>query len=228
MYRIGVIEDEPAYRRELQNAIAECTDGSEHRIQCFDCGEQFLQSGWATEKYGVLFIDIELPGMNGMELARKLRQGGYCDLIVFTTNFEEYVYEGYEVEAFRYLRKPVRIQDIAVCMERADRIMQEKMLVFMFKRKRYSIPYRDISYISSYGHYLTVHTREQDYDWKYLLKELQPQLPEQFVRCHRSFIVNLDYMRRLDGKRMFLKTGEEIDVAGGYLEDVRRAISRMI
>ncbi len=228
MYRIGVIEDEPAYRRELQNAIAECTDGSEHRIQCFDCGEQFLQSGWVTEKYGVLFIDIELPGMNGMELARKLRQRGYCDLIVFTTNFEEYVYEGYEVEAFRYLRKPVRIQDIAVCMERADRIMQEKMLVFTFNRKRYSIPYRDISYISSYGHYLTVHTREQDYDWKYLLKELQPQLPEQFIRCHRSFIVNLDYMRRLDGKRMFLKTGEEIDVAGGYLEDVRRAISRMI
>lgn len=228
MYRVGLIEDEPVYRQELQEAVAKCDGGDNQRICCFASGEEFLQSKWDAAEYAVLFIDIELPGMNGMELARRLRQCGYGNLIVFTTNFEEYVYEGYEVEAFRYLRKPVRIQDIAVCMERARRIMQEKMLVFSFNRRRYSIPYQDISYISSYGHYLTVHTREQDYDWKCLLKELQPQLPEQFVRCHRSFIVNLDYMRRLDGKRMFLKTGEEIDVAGGYLESVRKAISRMV
>lgn len=228
MIKLAIIEDEAVYCRELENAIRNSCDEETPEITCFPSGEAFLSSDWQAVQYEVIFLDIELSERNGMEVARILRQSGYGGMLVFTTNYEQYVYEGYEVEAFRYLRKPVREDDIRACMERIVQGVQRKALTFSFNRKVYSIPYRDISYISSSGHYLTVHTREQEYQWKYLLKDLQFELPEQFVRCHRSFVVNLDYMRKLDGKRMVLKTGEIIDVASSYLRSVRKAISRTI
>ncbi|WP_343208335.1 LytTR family DNA-binding domain-containing protein [Anaerolentibacter hominis] len=228
MLKIAVIEDEPHYSRELTSAILACTCPEQLKINCFVSGEAFLSSQWQETAYTAVFIDIELNGMNGMELARLLRQKGYQAMIVFTTNYEQYVYDGYEVEAFRYLRKPVKMQEIQVCIDRMGQDRSSSSLIFSFKRQKYCIPYQDILYISSYGHYLTIHTREQDYEWKYLLKDLQPRLPGRFVRCHRSFVVNLDYMRKLDGKQILLSNGEKIDAAAGYLEDVRRAVSRLV
>lgn len=231
MLNIAVIEDQPVYSRELTEEIMACSCHEQPEITCFESGEAFFASGWRNASYAAVFIDIELNGMDGLdglEAARCLRQKGYRAMIVFTTNHEQFVYEGYEVEAFRYLRKPVKRQEIQACIERMEKDMDSSALIFSFNRKKYCIPYRDILYISSCGHYLTVHTREREYEWKYLLKELQPKLPGQFVRCHRSFVVNMDYMRKLDGKRIFLNNGEEIDVAAGYLDDVRKAFSRLV
>lgn len=227
-YKIGIVEDETVYADMLAGLIKNCCPEEKAETSCFKSGEELLESAWQNEEYAVFFIDIELPGRNGMETARLLRENGYQEMIVFTTNYEQFVYEGYEVEAFRYLLKPVKQSDVAVCMERVKQNMQKRALGFSYNRKRYQIAYKEIVYISSYGHYLTVHTLDQSYEWKYLLKDLQGTLPEQFVRCHRSFIVNMDYVRKLDGKRILLKSGEEIDVAGGYLEEVRKAMSRSV
>lgn len=228
MLKIAIIEDQPVYSRELASAIMACSCQEQPEITLFESGEAFFASHWREALYAVVFIDIELKGMNGMKTARGLRREGYGAMIVFTTNYEQFVYDGYEVEAFRYLRKPIKSQDIQPCIQRMEKDMRGNALLFSFNRKQYCIPYQDILYISSCGHYLTIHTREQDYEWKYLLKELQPRLPGQFVRCHRSFVVNIDYIRRMDGKRIFLSNGEDIDVAAGYLESVRRAVSRLI
>lgn len=228
MIRIAIIEDEPLYCDELACLLRECAGSKTMEINCFASGEEFLESGRTDNSYAAVFVDIELKGINGLELARIMRSTGYKNMLVFTTNYEQYVYDGYEVEAFRYLRKPVKKQDVQSCLDRVSRNMREAMLVFSFNRKKYSISYRDIIYISSYGHYLTIHTAEQDYKWKYLIKDLQPHLPEQFIRCHRSFVVNLDFMRKLDGKRLVLKNGGEIDVAGNYLPSVRKAITSTI
>lgn len=228
MLNIAIIEDQPVYSRELIHAIRTCTYYEKIEINCFTSGESFCASDWQSASYGAVFIDIELGEMNGLEAAQILRQKGYRNMIVFTTNYEQFVYDGYEIEAFRYLLKPVKQEDIQACMERLEKTARGNTLVFSFKRKKHCIPYHDILYISSCGHYLTIHTKEQDYEWKYLLKNLQPELPNQFVRCHRSFVVNLDYMRKLDGKRIFLKNGEEIVVAAGYLDSVRKAISSMV
>lgn len=228
MLNIAIIEDQPVYSRELAEEIMACSCHEQPEITCFESGEAFFASGWKEASYAAVFIDIELNGMNGLETARLLRKNGYPAMIVFATNHEQFVYEGYEVEAFRYLRKPVKRQEIQSCIERMEKDAGGSALTFSFNRKQYCIPYRDILYISSCGHYLTIHTREREYEWKYLLKDLQPKLPGRFVRCHRSFAVNLDYMRKLDGKRIFLDNGEEIDVAAGYLDEVRKAFSRLV
>ena len=228
MLRLAIIEDEAVYAIELKNALLACFDYETPQIDCYQSGEAFLSENWKNKAFAAAFIDIELPKMNGLETAKKMRENGYRNMIVFTTNFQQFVYEGYEVEAFRYLLKPVKKEDIQPCVDRVIQDMQGKSLMFSFDRKKYNIPYDEIIYISSYGHYLTIHTKERDYEWKYSLKELQAQLPDQFVRCHRSFIVNLNYIRKLDTRRIILKNNEKIDVSNGYLEPVRKALSRSI
>lgn len=229
MFRIAIIEDELIYRQELISKINQCLCNEMLDIACFETAEKFFSSAWQEYAYTAIFIDIELNGdMNGMEAARLLRHKEYRGMIVFTTNYEQFVYDGYEVEAFRYLRKPVKQEEVQACLNRMEQDESCKMLSFSFNRKQYRIPYNDIIYISSYGHYLTIHTKDYDYEWKYLIKDLQPKLPSGFIRCHRSFVVNLSYLRKLDGKRIFLENGEEIDVAAGYLEDVRKAVIRFV
>lgn len=228
MFRIAIIEDQDMYCKELVSLLESALATNESRIDSFLSGEEFLSSKWKDVYYAAVFIDIELNGINGMELARQLRTDGFENMIVFTTNYDQFVYQGYEVEAFRYLKKPVQLQDVKTCVDRIRYDERNKSLVFSFNRKQYRIPYHDILYISSYGHYLTIHTNTIDYEWKRLLKELQPELPERFVRCHRSFIVNLDHFRKLDGKRILLDNGEEIDMATSYLDYVRKAVSRLV
>lgn len=224
MLKIAMIEDEELYARELEAILKDCLTQPE--ILWYASGELFLRQNSA--EFAGIFIDIELPGINGLAVARQLRENGYAGMIVFTTNYEQFVFDGYEVEAFRYLVKPLSKETVLPCAQRMERDAQAKALQFSFDRKMHSIPYRELLYISSYGHYLTLHTKKQDFDWKFSLKELTPMLPEQFVRCHRSFVVNLDAIRKLDGKRLVLKNNEQIDVSDGYLQNVRNALSGMV
>jgi DNA-binding LytR/AlgR family response regulator len=122
----------------------------------------------------------------------------------------------------------VKENDIKNCVKKLLDGKSKRSLVFSFNKKKYNIGFDEIVYISSYGHYITIHTEGNGYEWKYSLKELQKELPGQFVRCHRSFIVNLDHMRKIEGKRIQMKNGSVIDVAGGYLESVRKALSKLV
>jgi len=228
MIKIAIIEDIPVFQRELRDAINRAFENNElPEVDCFKDGEQFLSNSYNGNPYSAIFIDIELPGINGMDIAKTIRANGFTAMIVFTTSHEQYVYEGYEAEAFRYLLKPVTDSDIKICVARIIQDAGNRALVFSFNRKQYYIDFNEIIYISSYGHYITIHTENAEYEWKHSLKELAPELPEQFVRCHRSFIINLDHLRTIEGKRVFMKNGTEIDVAGGYLDDVRKALSQL-
>jgi len=228
MVKIAVIEDIPVFQDELKNSLMLGFGGDGPDIDIFSNGESFLSSSYNGQPYEALFIDIELPGISGMDVAKTVRENGYAGMIVFTTSHEQFVYEGYEVEAFRYLLKPVKENDIKNCVKKLLDGKSKRSLVFSFNKKKYNIGFDEIVYISSYGHYITIHTEGNGYEWKYSLKELQKELPGQFVRCHRSFIVNLDHMRKIEGKRIQMKNGSVIDVAGGYLESVRKALSKLV
>lgn len=229
MLRIAIIEDITVFRNELKEALIRCFGKREiPRIDFYEDGETFLAASYNGQPYDALFFDIVLPGISGMEAAKAVRVNGYAGIIIFTTSHEQFVYEGYEAEAFRYLLKPVNDSDIEICVKRILHNQEKNSLVYSFGKKQYSIDYDEISYISSYGHYITFHTSQENYEWKHSLKELEPVLPEQFVRCHRSFIVNLDYLRKIEGRKIVLKDNTVIDVASGYLECVRKTLIQSI
>ena len=229
MIKIAIIEDISVFREELKDALIRCFGDTEKaEIDVFENAESFLAASYNGQPYAALFFDIELSGLSGMETAKAIRENGYPGIIIFTTSHEQFVYEGYEVEAFRYLLKPVKDSDIEPCVKRILRQRDKNSLVYSFGKKQYSLDYDEITYISSYGHYITIHTAREAYEWKHSLKELEPVLPEQFVRCHRSFIVNLDHLRKIEGKQILMKDNTVIDVAPGYLDRVRKALIKSV
>lgn len=188
--------------------------------QCFCSSEEFLaswQEGLAAE---LLFLDIQIPGeLNGMELAKRIRQRDQNASIVFVTNYADYVYEGYTVNALRYLKKPVQNEDIFTCMDIAYRrlsLLSQGKLSVTGRDQRLVLSFSEIIYIEIQSHYLqlTLHQSEEKPRVRARLCDLAAQLPPQFfIQCHRSFIVNLDHIRRFTRDSLTMSNHATIPVS---------------
>ena len=180
----------------------------------------------------MLFLDIQIPcEMSGLELARQIRATNSHMVIVFVTNYAEYACEGYSVDALRYLRKPIRQEQINECMNIAYRrwsLAQAEKMVVTIKNNAIVLRYPDILYIEVRGHNLHIKTVNsvQALEVRGQLREVMATLPaELFVRCHRSFLVNLMYVRQLTSKTLTISDGALIPLGRKYDANVANAFN---
>ena len=129
MLRIGVCEDDSKYRESLAFLLEKYLHHRENDliIEEFSTGDALLQ--WLEKHQGELdicFLDIEMPGKNGMETARNIRKKDARMLLVFLTGYREYVFDGYEVDALDYLLKPVRERKLQEVLDRARKLLSRK------------------------------------------------------------------------------------------------------
>jgi DNA-binding LytR/AlgR family response regulator len=162
----------------------------------FGSGEEFL--GGYQPVYDIVLMDIELPGINGMETAKALRRLDSFVLLVFVTNMVQYAVSGYEVDALNYILKPVNRFDFALKMNKAiSRTAKrtEKSVQIRAGKDLYMLPVAAIRYLEVDGHYIVYHTTEGDYSEYITLKEAEKKLNKPyFVRCNRCYLVNLKYV----------------------------------
>ena len=162
----------------------------------FGSGEEFL--GGYQPVYDIVLMDIELPGINGMETAKALRRLDSFVLLVFVTNMVQYAVSGYEVDALNYILKPVNRFDFALKMNKAiSRTAKrtEKSVQIRAGKDLYMLPVAAIRYLEVDGHYIVYHTTEGDYSEYITLKEAEKKLDKPyFVRCNRCYLVNLKYV----------------------------------
>ena len=174
----------------------------------------------------ILLLDIEMPGLSGVELAKRLRQNGNRLLqIVFITAYSDYIAEGYDVAALHYLLKPVDREKLFSVLSRAvERIADDgKKLVLELPDETALVPICDIKYIEVIKNYVTVHA-ERDYTLKKPLKEIERDLDGRFLRVGRSYTVNLYFITRVTRSEIFLKGGGTVPLPRGAYEKVNRAI----
>ena len=174
----------------------------------------------------ILLLDIEMPGLSGVELAKRLRQNGNRLLqIVFITAYSDYIAEGYDVAALHYLLKPVDREKLFSVLSRAvERIADDgKKLVLELPDETALVPICDIKYIEVIKNYVTVHA-ERDYTLKMPLKEIERDLDGRFLRVGRSYTVNLYFITRVTRSEIFLKGGGTVPLPRGAYEKVNRAI----
>ena len=177
----------------------------------------------------ILLLDIEMPGLSGVELAKRLRQNGNRLLqIVFITAYSDYIAEGYDVAALHYLLKPVDREKLFSVLSRAvERIADDgKKLVLELPDETALVPICDIKYIEVIKNYVTVHA-ERDYTLKKPLKEIERDLDGRFLRVGRSYTVNLYFITRVTRSEIFLKGGGTVPLPRGAYEKVNRAIINM-
>lgn len=225
---ICILEDETAFSNSLSAQLKEWAD--DHRvtpeISVFSSQASLLSSCFSS--YDVIFMDIELPDGSGIETAKLLRKQSYEGEIIFLTAHQEYACSGYSVHAMEYLLKPVDSSVLNACMEQILRKISDLCFIYRKYGEHIRIRYYDILYFSSQNQHLEIYTADNVYRQLHSLKELLPQLPPQFIQCHRSIIVNIDHVQKISGKDLFLSDGTVLPISSSYLQQVRNMFCKIM
>lgn len=229
-FRIAIIDDEPA-SHEILSVLAEKWSGSRgHTIELarFTSAESFLFAYSEEKAYDILLLDVEMDGMSGVELAKRLRSEDKIIQIIFITAYSDYISEGYEVAALHYLLKPVDECKLFQTLDRAFERLKTQARIVTIKTldETVRIPIYEIRYAEVSRNYVTVHA-QSDYTVKMPLTELVGCLDERFLRIGRSYVVNLNCIRRVTKTEIHLRGGETVPLPRGAYENVNRAIINM-
>lgn len=229
MYKIAVCDDNPADAGYVADVIKRCAQACAVlvEIERFPSAEAFWFQYEENRCYDILFLDIEMEpeGMNGIELAAKLRTNDSSIQLVFVTGYMDYIADGYDVEALHYLLKPVTEEKLGSVLARAlERVkVREKELFLQTTDGSVRVLNSEIRYLEVQRNYVTIHAAEE-YTVKRTLGDLEKELDESFFRTGRSFIVNLRFVRKITKTQVFLKDGAQVPLSRGLYEGINRAM----
>lgn len=221
-----ICEDDLIYRNSIKNKIESWSNITGHcdiAIHSFHSSEDLLESWLKGLRAHIFFLDIEIPNeLNGLELARRIRASDADVPIVFVTNYEEYVYQGYTFSALRYLKKPIVEEDVFPCLDIAYRhylLLHQECSVLSIPGERIVLRYIDILYIEAHSPNIQILTLnfKKPLIVRYRLAKIATILPsELFCPCHRSYIVNISQIRILKKTQLVLSNGVSLPVSEKY------------
>lgn len=226
-YRIGICDDSGQDAEYLEGLLAQwaALEHQEIRTERFSSAEAFLFRYAVDKTFDLLLLDIEMGGMDGVSMARRVRQDNKAVQIVFITGYSDYIAEGYEVEALHYLMKPVKREKLFAVLDRAleKRAQNERCLNLEVCGEMVRLPFYEIRYLDVRQNYVTVHA-EAEYTVKKPLGEFEKALDQRFFRVGRSLIVNLRYIQRVTRTEVRLSDGMVLPLPRGAYEPLNRAI----
>jgi len=209
MKSFAVVDDAPLDAKRLETLILGY--GKEHglsfAVDCYSSPVRFLSE--FKGQYDLIFLDMEMPLMNGMSLAREIRKNDESVALIFVTNFSQYAINSYEVQAMDYLVKPVEARSFVPKFERAlSRLRQQSQKNILLKTETgiRKVDLEEVSYVEVRGHYLFFHTTEGIFKVRGLMKNLvgNPDFQKDFYLCNRGYLVNLNAVTGVDGLRILL------------------------
>lgn len=214
--KIAICDDNPADRKVLEDLLDRYAveNGIDVEINRFASGEELLAAYEEYQGAELIFFDIYMGGMDGMEAARRLRAAGFAGEILFSTTGREYAVEGYQVRALGYLVKPYGYEELSRYMGWAVQKIQEnvKSLQVTYKRIDRKIFYNEILYIETEGRNSIIATTKGKVCCRKSLSELSDILCKEpnFLRCHRSAILNLNYVMTADKTYVEMVDGQRL------------------
>lgn len=216
MIRIAICDDE---RDMLDAARKKVSDffrrkNMETEILQFSCGEELLACDRTID---ILFLDIRMKKMDGMETARRLRSRKFKGFLIFMTVLKEMVFNAFEVQAFDYLVKPIKEQSFEKTMERLLASMQTVGETSLLVQKGYEssiIPFDDIVFAEIIDRKVYLHLISSEViDYYDRIENLETRLGSRFFRCHRSFLIHLKYLKSYRNGTACMENGKEIPVS---------------
>ncbi len=200
------------------------------RISDYNSAESFLFAYEVDASIDILLLDIQMKVMDGVALARQIREGNDAVQIIFITGYPDFMAEGYEVSALHYLLKPVHPNKLFEVLDRAAKQVAKssELLLLPVDDAYVRIPADDILYVEASNHTLEVRTTHETYTVKMPLYELEGKLTRDFVRCHRCYVVNLRYIRKITRTEVTLDSGCTLPLSRRLYADVNRAMMRYL
>lgn len=215
MIRIAIIEDDSAACETLKEYIRRYGEekGIGVQVACWDDAVKFL-FGYKAD-CDLIFMDIDLPEMDGMTASAHIRETDDSVAIIFVTNMSQYAVKGYEVDALDFIVKPVNYYSFALKMNKAVKRITEKSnreLIVNADGNMIKISVAKLKYIEVFGHKLTYYTEDGVYSSTGTLKTLESELEKYgFFRCHKSYYVNVRHVSVVYGYTAVVG-GDEIPI----------------
>ncbi len=206
---IAVVDDEKVIREQIGSLIKK--QMPDCYLESYATGEELLAAG---KRFDIVFLDIQMDGIDGIEVARTLRARQDEIVLIFVTGNREYVFDALDLYAFHYLLKPVDEGKFSeVLVRAAGEVAKKKEKKGLFIKKRnLTLDQTDILYIESRAKKVEIHTaRLKDIIEIYAtMEELEDQLEEDFYRCHRAYLVNMAHIREYDSDSITITNGDKI------------------
>lgn len=214
---IAVCDDENAELQLLQKAVRQWADstGRQIGVSLFDSAEAFIFAFEGDNSFDILLLDIQMKKMDGIALAKRLRESDERLQIVFITGYPDYISEGYEVSALHYLIKPVDIHKLREVLDRACHKLRscERTILLPSAEGNVRVPAGDILYAEVFSHDVQVYTTKGPLQIRLSMSQLEQVLGDDFFRCHRSYIAGLKHVCRVSRSGIQLDNGKELPVS---------------
>ena len=194
MFRIAICDDIMEERERIRLVLEEGLDACNIKAEMieYESGAALL-AAWEEAKIDLLFLDIYMTELDGVETARRLREAGCKVTIIFLTTTPDFAIEGYEVEAAGYIIKPLEEEKLRRLLGRLFQNENSVMLTLRQGNSVFTILPSEILYIESNRNRLLIHTVRETIPYYGRMDEVSCRLPQkQFLRCHQSFLVNMD------------------------------------
>lgn len=222
MITIAICDDD---NNQINALKAMLTEWNNHIIiNEYNSAEQFLFV-YSDAPCDLLLLDIEMGDMNGMELARKLRSKDDMLPIIFITGYSEFMQDGYDVEALHYLLKPVDKDKLFSVLDRyASRHPADSRVIFPGGEESVCVNADDIMYLEAFGKKTQITLKDgKEIECTCGLSAAAERLGEGFVSCHRSYIVNIGYIRSISKTEITLDNGRKIPLSRRLYDSVNKA-----
>lgn len=208
MLRVAIVDDDKAYAMEMIEFLERYGKESRQSVQArwFQDGEDIIEEYKCN--FDIIFLDVEMQFMDGMDTAEKIREVDDEVVIIFVTNMPQYAMKGYMVDAMDYVLKPLSYFAFSQKIDRAlQRLTRRKKKYFSISIKG-GIKKLDISqiyYIEVQDHNLCFHTTEGDYETKGSMREMEESLSkEHFFCCNKCYLVNLEHVSGIQGNDIMI------------------------
>lgn len=224
--KIAICDDEPIFLKRVYSYLWQQPDCT---VECFLSPNVLLDSYKAGERYDVIFLDIVMSPVNGVDLAKSIRECDQSVILVFFTAHLEYAPAGYEVNAFRYLLKPVTEDDILRTIKEIRVKLENATLLIKTPECDLLLHIQDLQHLEADNKNTILHYKGDVITLRKGLNELEALLPASFFfRIHRKYIINLAYVREFDEAHVTLDSGRTFPVSRRNIKEFRLAIKAYI
>lgn len=229
MMRIAVCDDEPVFVKQISDRIEKYM--TDCVVRGFLSGEDLLLQ---EEIFDLYFLDIQMEGLNGIEIAKKLRERDEESMIVFITGAKEYVFDAFDLAALHYLVKPVEDEKLQESLKRAEKEIEKKhngkgkQIFIKTRSKNITLNVVDVLYFENEMRKIAAHTVRGTISFYGVMAEMEKEAGAGFYRCHRGYLVNLSYVAEYDAETITLVNGEKIYLSKDRYHDFVKQYMRYL
>ena len=235
MINVGICDDDSSVLKFIKDTLTSISKDENLRIniKCFNTGEELVDFYKISPyKCDILFLDILLDSVNGLELAKKINIYNFNTKIVLISNSKDYILDGYNVNATNYLLKPLKKEDIyKEFFKVLDLLNKDIHNYFKFVNNGAVniIPVKDILYFEAFRRKVIIHLEDKSLEFYSKITDIEKQMKKyNFIKCHRSYIVNLNKIKSLYSSELVLLNNQKIPISKSYFLNIKDSLLSFI